>query len=91
MGTVRRFRDIVNSNLNSILDKAEDPEKMIKMMIHEMDDNLVELKRSCSEKVAEKVQLGRELEVIGKKIEQWQDRAEMALEKDKEDLAKKQF
>ena len=88
MGTIRRFKDIVNSNLNSILDKAEDPEKMIKMMIQEMDDNLIELKRSCSDKVAQKVQITRELEVLTAKVDQWQQRAEMAISKDKEELAK---
>lgn len=88
MGTVRRFRDIVNSHLNSMLDKAEDPEKMVKLMIQEMDDSLIELKRSCSEKVALKVQLAKELDVIGAKINQWQERAEMAVAKGKDVLAR---
>ncbi len=88
MGNARRFKDIVNSNFNAMLDKAEDPQKMVNLMMREMEDNLVALKRSCSDKVAERVMLTREVEVLTEKIAQWQERAEMAVAKGKDELAK---
>ncbi|MDC7222298.1 MAG: PspA/IM30 family protein [Spirochaetales bacterium] len=88
MGNVKRFKDIVNSNFNAILDKAEDPEKMVKLMIQEMDDSLIDLKKSCSDRVAEKVMLTREIELLTEKINQWQERAVLAASKGKDDLAK---
>jgi phage shock protein A len=88
MGNARRFKDIVNANFNAMLDKAEDPEKMVNLMMREMDDNLVALKRSCSDKVAERVMLTREIEVLAEKIAQWKERAELAVAKGKDELAK---
>lgn len=88
MGTTRRVKDIVNSNFSSLLDRAEDPEKMINMMIHEMNDSLRQLKASCSDRVAQKVQLQREIDTLTTKVEQWGGRAKLAIEKDKEDLAR---
>ena len=57
MGVFTRFKDIVNANINSLLDKAEDPEKMLKLMIQEMEDTIIELKTSCSAKMAEEIKL----------------------------------
>ena len=62
MGIFTRFRDIVSSNINNMLDRAEDPEKMIKLMIREIEDTLVELKASCAGVMAETKKLQRQLE-----------------------------
>ncbi len=88
MGIFSRFRDIVNSNINSMLDKAEDPEKLIKLMIREMEDTLVELKASCAGTIAAQTKSARKLEDAKEKATRWQERAELAMNKGHEDLAR---
>lgn len=88
MGIFTRFRDIVNSNINSMLDKAEDPEKMIKLMIHEMEDTLIELKSSCAGVIAGRKKVERKLEEISGKKDLWSERATLAVEKGRDDLAR---
>lgn len=88
MGVFTRFKDIVNANINSILDKAEDPEKMINLMIREMEDTLVELKSSCASKMAQKAKMEREKSFFGEKIESWESRAKLAVEKGRDNLAR---
>jgi len=80
--------DIVNSNINSILDKAEDPEKMIKLMIMEMEDTLIELKTSCASSMASEKKAEKKINEIESAISRWQSRAMLAIEKHREDLAK---
>ena len=62
MGIFSRFRDIISSNINAMLDKAEDPEKLIKLMIQEMEDTLVEIKASCAGTMASRTRVLRTLE-----------------------------
>lgn len=88
MGVFTRFKDIINSNINSLLDKAEDPEKMIRLMIREMEDTLVDLKSSCAAKMAEGARVKRELDHHLSENERWETRAALALEKNREDLAR---
>jgi len=88
MGVFTRFRDIVSSNINAMLDKAEDPEKMIKLMIREMEDTLVELKASCAGIMAEKKKIQRRLEEMQSREELWAGRARMAVDKGRDDLAR---
>jgi phage shock protein A len=88
MSIFSRFRDIVNSNINDLLDKVEDPEKMIRLMIQEMEDTLVELKSSCAGKMASRAEVVREKEFHEQKLERWDGRARLALEKNREDLAR---
>lgn len=88
MGIFTRFRDIVSANINSMLDKAEDPEKMIKLMISEMEDTLVELKASCAGVIAERKKLDRKLDEISSRKELWGERAALAVKKGKDNLAR---
>jgi phage shock protein A len=88
MGIFSRFRDIVSANLNSMLERAEDPEKMIKLMIQEMEDTLVELKASCAGAMASKTRVSRILNSARERAEDWQNKAKLAIEKGREDLAR---
>jgi len=88
MGIFTRFTDIVSSNINSMLDKAEDPEKMIKLMIHEMEDTLIELKSSCAGVIAGQKKLERKFDNILEKVELWSKRANLAVSKGRDDLAR---
>ncbi len=88
MGIFTRFRDIVNSNIGAMLDKAEDPEKMIKMMIREMEDTLIELKSSCAGVIANCKRIERRKDEVAALIKTWTDRAALAVEKGRDDLAR---
>jgi len=88
MGIFTRFRDIVSSNINAMLDKAEDPEKLIKLMIREMEDTLVELKASCAGIMAERKKMERRMEDLSDRETHWEDRARLAVEKGRDDLAR---
>jgi len=88
MGVFSRFLDIVNANINSLLDKAEDPGKMIKLMMQEMEDTLIELKSSCAAKMASRAKSERTYKDALAAVERWQQRAELAIAKAREDLAR---
>ena len=88
MSIFTRFKDIVNSNINSLLDKAEDPEKMLKLMITEMEDTVIDLKTSTAGRMAEAIRLDKKVEEAEAAVERWQKRAELAVEKGKDDLAR---
>ncbi len=88
MGIFSRFKDIVSSNLNSMLDKAEDPEKMIRLMIQEMEETLVEIKAECAGLMAERTRIGREKEETQGRVDLWDERATLAVAKGREDLAR---
>ena len=88
MGIFTRFSDIISSNINSMLDKAEDPEKMIKLMIHEMEDTLIELKSSCAGVIAGRKKVERKLEEMHARKDLWAERARLAVAKGRDNLAR---
>ena len=88
MGIFTRFRDIVSSNINAMLDKAEDPEKLIRLMIREMEDTLIELKASCAQVMASRKKTERQLDVVRSRDAEWGQKAELAVSKGRDDLAR---
>lgn len=88
MGIFTRFKDIVNSNINSILDKAEDPEKMLRLMITEMEDTVIDLKTSTASRMAEAIRLDKKVMEAEETVKRWRMRAELAVEKGKDDMAR---
>jgi len=88
MGIFTRFRDIVSSNINAMLDRAEDPEKMIKLMIREMEDTLIEMKSACAGVIAGRKKLQRKLDEMSERRALWAERAELAVNKGRDDLAR---
>jgi len=88
MGVFTRLRDIVSSNISAMLDKAENPEKLIKLMIQEMEDTLVEIRASCAQTIAGKKRVRRGLDEARARADQWADRARMAVQKTRDDLAR---
>lgn len=88
MGIFTRVRDVVSSNVNAMLDKAEDPEKLVKLMIREMEDTLVGLKRACAEAMAARKRAERQKTALAAKAEQWTGRAKLAVDKGRDELAR---
>lgn len=87
MGIFTRLTDIINSNITHILDKAEDPDKMIRMMIQEMEDTLVEVRSSAARVIADRKEIDRHISRLNKVQDDWYAKAELALSKNREDLA----
>jgi phage shock protein A len=88
MGIFTRFRDIVSSNINAMLDKAEDPEKLISLMIQEMEDTLVEIKASCAAAMATSKRTQRHMEEVLSRSRNWEEKAGLAVSKGRDDLAR---
>ena len=88
MGIFSRTRDIIAANVTDLLDKAEDPAKMIRMIILEMEETLVEVRASAARTIADQKEMRRQIAKLDRLQESWAEKAELALSKDREDLAK---
>ena len=88
MGIFSRTRDIIAANVTDLLDKAEDPAKMIRMIIMEMEETLVEVRASAARTIADQKEMRRQIGKLDRLQEGWVEKAELALSKDREDLAK---
>ena len=88
MGVFSRFMDIINSNINAILDNAEDPEKMVKLMINEMEDTIIEIKTNCAASIGAESTARRKAAELQGLVDRWQKRAELAISKGRDDLAR---
>ena len=88
MSVFKRFSDVLNSNVNAMLDKAENPEKLVRMIISEMENTLLNVRTESAKTIADKKEMERQIKNFEVEIESWQKRAELALAKGREDLAK---
>lgn len=88
MGIFSRTRDIIAANVTDLLDKAEDPAKMIRMIILEMEETLVEVRASAARTIADQKEMRRHIAKLTALQDSWTDKAQLALSKDREDLAK---
>ncbi len=88
MGIFSRTRDIIAANMTDLLDKAEDPAKMIRMIILEMEETLVEVRATAARTIADQKEMRRHIGKLGTLEASWEEKAELALSKGREDLAK---
>ncbi len=87
MGIFSRTRDIIAANVTDLLDRAEDPEKMIRQIIFEMNETLVEVRASAARTIADQKEMRRHIAKLESLQANWHEKAELALSKDREDLA----
>lgn len=88
MSIFSRFTDIIDANINSLLEKAEDPEKIIRLMVQEMEDTLVEIRSAAAKCIADRKEQRRYADFLAREQNEWGKRAELAVRQGREDLAR---
>ena len=88
MSVFKRFSDVVNSNVSAMLDKAENPEKLVRLIIAEMESTLFDVRTQSAKTIADKKEMQRQIKNLEEEVTLWQERAEKALSKNRDDLAK---
>lgn len=88
MGTISRISDIINSNIQAVLDRAEEPERVVRLMIAQIQEALADVRSKAAHTIADRKELDRRLRHLDGLTESWQKKAEQALTKGREDLAR---
>lgn len=88
MGVFTRFNDIINSNISALLDRAEDPEKMVRLITLEMEETIVEVRATSARYIADKKVIHKRIAWLQRESEEWENKAEVAISKGRDDLAK---
>jgi phage shock protein A len=89
MAIITRIKRIISANINSLIEKAEDPESLLKELIREMDDNIIKLRNEIIRSIAAEKRLARQVEDVRKKIQTWQENSEKAVRDENDELARK--
>ncbi|MCX7934609.1 MAG: PspA/IM30 family protein, partial [Planctomycetota bacterium] len=89
MGIFGRIVDVISANLNDLVDRAENPEKMLKQIIREIEESIDKCKQEMAKVLAEARHLDKEVDAKVKEVEEWQKRAELAVDQSNDDLARK--
>ena len=88
MSVFSRLSDILNANITTLLDRAEDPEKMARLMLQEMEETLVEVRSDAASLIADKKEIERQLSGFQERVSDWTEKAALALQHEREDLAR---
>ncbi len=88
MGVFTKFADVVNANVNALLAEAEDPQKLVLLITREMEETLVQVRSVTAKYIADKKEIAKRLQRLRKEADGWESKAELAITKGREDLAK---
>ncbi len=88
MSIFARFRDIVETSVDSLVEGSDNPSRTLRLMIQEMEDALVEMKSSCAQEMASRAKAQRSLETLAEEEKRWMERAELAVARGRDDMAR---